>query len=254
MDKANIEKRLKKNERIDDLQTKGFKIIQNTKGFCFGIDAVLLANFITLKKNAKVVDLGTGTGIIPILIAAKSTTSKIEALEIQKEAADMAKRSVALNNLENRINILNIDLKIADKYLQVNSFDVVTANPPYMHANGIMNVEETKTISRHEVKCKLEDVIRTAAKLLRHNGKFYMINRPQRIVDIMVYCRNYKLEPKRIQFIHSAEGKKPNLLIVECSKAARPEVKILDPLIVYDANKKYTKEVMNIYKKNNIEN
>ncbi|MBN4067755.1 MAG: SAM-dependent methyltransferase [Alkaliphilus sp.] len=245
---------LKENERIDDLQTKGFRIIQNSKGFCFGIDAVLLANFVSLKKNSKVVDLGTGTGIIPILIAAKSTTSKIEALEIQAEAADMARRSVILNNLEERINVLNIDLKMADKHLKVNSFDVVTTNPPYMHANGIVNTEEAKTISRHEVKCKLEDVVKMAAKLLKHNGKFYMIHRPQRIVDIMLYCRKYKLEPKKLQFIQPMREKKPNLLIVECTKAARPEVKMLDPLIIYDEDGNYTRKVVDMYKKRNIEN
>ena len=245
---------LKENERIDDLQTKGFRIIQNSKGFCFGIDAVLLANYVSLKKNAKVVDFGTGTGIIPILIAAKSTTSKIEALEIQVEAADMARRSVVLNNLEERINVLNIDLKLADKYLKINSFDVVTTNPPYMHANGIVNMEEAKTISRHEVKCKLEDVVKMAAKLLKHNGKFYMIHRPQRIVDIILYCRKYKLEPKKLQFIQPTREKKPNLLIVECTKAARPEVIVLDPLIIYDEDRNYTKNVVNMYKRRNIEN
>lgn len=245
---------LKENERIDDLQTKGFRIIQNSKGFCFGIDAVLLANYVSLKKNAKVVDFGTGTGIIPILIAAKSTTSKIEALEIQVEAADMARRSVILNNLEERINVLNIDLKLADKYLKINSFDVVTTNPPYMHANGVVNMEEAKTISRHEVKCKLEDVVKMAAKLLKHNGKFYMIHRPQRIVDIILYCRKYKLEPKKLQFIQPTREKKPNLLIVECTKAARPEVIVLDPLIIYDEDRNYTKNVVNMYKRRNIEN
>ncbi|MCD5410750.1 MAG: tRNA1(Val) (adenine(37)-N6)-methyltransferase [Clostridiales bacterium] len=245
---------LKENERIDDLQTKGFRIIQNSKGFCFGIDAVLLANYVSLKKNAKVVDFGTGTGIIPILIAAKSTTSKIEALEIQVEAADMARRSVVLNNLEERINVLNIDLKLADKYLKINSFDVVTTNPPYMHANGVVNMEEAKTISRHEVKCKLEDVVKMAAKLLKHNGKFYMIHRPQRIVDIILYCRKYKLEPKKLQFIQPTREKKPNLLIVECTKAARPEVIVLDPLIIYDEDRNYTKNVVNMYKRRNIEN
>lgn len=249
----NMENHLKENERIDDLQIKGLKIIQNTKGFCFGIDAILLANFVEIKRNAKVVDLGTGTGIIPILIVAKSTTSKVVAIEIQKESAEMASRSVKLNKLEDRISILNIDLKLADKYLQVNDFDVVTANPPYMHANGIVNEDESKMISRHEIKCNLEDVVKAASKLLKHHGKFYMIHRPQRIVDIMVYCRKHKLEPKKLQFIQPTREKKPNLLIIECTKAARAEVKILDPLVVYDSNRDYTKEVADIYKKNNIE-
>ena len=160
-------------ERIDDLQVNNLKIIQDPEGFCFGIDAVLLANFVKLKKNARVVDLGTGTAIIPILLAGKSKTSNITALEIQGEVAGMAKRSVKLNKLERRIKILNIDLKDAEKFLQINRYDVVTSNPPYMHSEGLINTDNKKAISRHEVKCTLEDVIKTASRLLRHNGRFY---------------------------------------------------------------------------------
>lgn len=240
---------LKPQERIDDLQVNNLKIIQNPKGFCFGIDAVLLANFVELKKNARVVDLGTGTGIIPILLAGKSDTSHITALEIQGEVADMARRSVKLNHLEDRIEIKNMDLKEALEVLPVNSFDVVTSNPPYMHPKGLLNPNDEKAISRHEVKCSLQDVIYIGSRLLKHLGKFYMVHRPQRLVDIMVYCRQYKLEPKQIQFIHPSYGKKPNLLLIECRKAAMPELKILDPLYVYDKNGKYTEKIYEIYGK-----
>lgn len=238
---------LKPEERIDDLQVNDLKIIQNPKGFCFGIDAVLLANFVELKKNAKVVDLGTGTGIIPILLAGKSTTSHITALEIQEEVSDMARRSVKLNHLEDRIQILTTDLKEALEMLPVNSFDVVTSNPPYMHSKGLLNPEDTKSIARHEVKCSLEDVIFIASRLLKHLGKFFMVHRPQRLVDMMYYCRKYKLEPKQIQFIHPTYGKKPNLLLLECRKAAMPEVKLLDPLYVYNEEGRYTEKIYEIY-------
>lgn len=248
-----MEDLIHKHERVDDLQINNLKIIQDPKGFCFGIDAVLLANFVKLKKNAEVVDLGTGTGIIPILLAGKSETSYITALEIQKEVANMADRSVKLNKLENRIKILNIDLKDAEKFLEINGYDVVTSNPPYMHPEGLINTDDKKAISRHEVKCTLEDVVKAASRLLKHNGRFFMVHRPIRLVDIMFCCRQYKLEPKYLQFIHSTYNKKPNLLLLECVKAAKPELKILDPLYVYNKEGKYTNEIFHTYGKTYIE-
>jgi len=240
-------------ERVDDLQINNLKIIQNPGGFCFGIDAVLLANSVKLKKNAKIVDLGTGTAIIPILLAGKSKTSHITALEIQKEVADMAERSVKLNKLEDRIKILNIDLKDADRFLEVNEYDIVISNPPYMHPEGFINPNDKKAISRHEVKCTLKDVVRAASKLLKHNGRFFMVHRPIRLVDVMFYCRQYKLEPKYLQFVHSTYNKKPNLLLLECIKSAKPELKVLDPLYVYDKEGKYTDEIFHTYGKTHIE-
>ncbi|ABR46333.1 methyltransferase small [Alkaliphilus metalliredigens QYMF] len=248
-----MEELLKENERIDDLQINDLKLIQNPQWFCFGIDAVLLANFVTLKKNARVVDLGTGTGIIPILLAGKSESSHVTGIEIQEEVAEMAQRSVKLNGLECRIDILPMDLKEAPQVLPVNSFDVVTSNPPYMHGQGLKNQEDKKTISRHEVKCNLEDVIRTASKLLKQHGKLFLIHRPQRIVDILVFCRQYKLEPKQLRLIHSTYDKKPNLMLLEAKKDANPELKFLDPLYVYDQEGKYTSEIHEIYGKNHIE-
>lgn len=240
-------------ERVDDLQINNLKIIQDPEGFCFGIDAVLLSNFVKLKRNAKVVDLGTGTAIIPILLAGKSKTSHITALEIQREVADMAERSVKLNRLEDRIKILNINLKDAGKFLEINEHDVVVSNPPYMHSKGLISTDDKKAISRHEIKCTLEDVIKTASGLLRHNGRFFMVHRPLRLVDIMFYCRQYKLEPKYLQFVHSAYNKKPNLLLLECVKAAEPELKISDPLYVYNKNGKYTEQILDIYDRKYIE-
>ena len=203
---------LKETERIDDLQLKGLKLIQDKTGFCFGIDAVLLANFAKVKNNAKVVDLGTGTGIIPILIAGKSKASKIIGVEIQEEVYEMATRSVKLNNLEDRVEIVNADIKTIDKQLPVHGFNVATSNPPYMHMNGIQNPNDKKAISRHEVLCDLEDVIRAASRLVMPRGKFFMIHRPIRLVDIVTLGRKYNLEPKVIQFVHPRANKAPNLV------------------------------------------
>ncbi len=244
---------LKENERIDDLKCKGLKIIQNPKGFCFGIDAVLLGNFCEIKKEAKVVDLGTGTGIMPILIAGKSSAKKVYAVEIQEKVADMAKRSVLLNKLEKRIEIINEDLKNIEGVIGVNSIDVVVSNPPYMNpSGGLKNPEDLKAISRHEIKCTLEDVIKTAGRLLKHNGHFYLVHRPHRLVDIMCLCRKYKLEPKKLRFVHPSKNKKPNLLLLKCIKAARPELKLLDPLYVYKEDGSYTDDIHNIYGKESL--
>lgn len=240
-------------ERIDDLQIKDLKLIQNPKGFCFGIDAVLLANFTQLKKGDKVVDLGTGTGIIPILIAGKSETSHITGVEIQKEVAEMAGRSVKLNKLEDRIKIINADLREIDELLPSNSYNIVTSNPPYMHAHGLKNTNYEKAISRHEVTCTLEDILSIAARLLIQNGKLFMVHRPERLVDILTLARKYKLEPKRMQFIHPKIHKKPNLLLIECRKSAMPELRIMDPFYVYDENGRYTAHIHEIYGKESIQ-
>ena len=239
--------KLKDTERIDDLQLKGLKLIQDTNGFCFGIDAVLLANFAKVKNNAKVVDLGTGTGIIPILIAGKSKAKKIVGVEIQEEVYEMATRSVKLNNLEDRVEIVNADIKTIDKVLEVHGYHVVTSNPPYMHMDGIKNPNDKKAISRHEVKCNLEDVIRAASRLVMPRGKFFMIHRPTRLVDIIELGRKYRLEPKVVQFVHPRANKAPNLLLVEFMKDGKPELKILDPLYVYGEDGNYTKEINDIY-------
>ncbi len=242
-----MEIKLKDTERIDDLQLKGLRLIQDKTGFCFGVDAVLLANFAKVKRGAKVVDLGTGTGIIPMLIAGKSEASEIIGVEIQEEVYEMATRSVRLNNLEDRVRIINADIKTIDKELEVHGYHVVTSNPPYMHTDGIKNPNDKKAISRHEVLCNLEDVIRAASRLTMPKGKFFMIHRPTRLVDIIDLGRKYRLEPKQIQFIHPRANKAPNLMLVEFAKDGRPELKILDPLYVYGEDGNYTEELKAIY-------
>lgn len=243
---------LKETERIDDLQLNGLKLIQDKNGFCFGVDAVLLANFAKVKKGANVADLGTGTGIIPILIAGKSEAKNIVGVEIQEDVYEMATRSVKLNSLEDRVKIINTDIKTVDKELEINNYHVVTSNPPYMHADGIKNPNDKKAISRHEVKCNLEDVIKAASRLVMPRGKFFMIHRPTRLVDIITLGRKYRLEPKVIQFVHPKPKKAPNLVLVEFVKDGKPELKILDPLYVYGEDGEYTKELKDIYSNEDI--
>ena len=242
---------LKQNERIDDVQIQGLKIIQDLEGFCFGMDAVLLSDFCDLKNNSDVVDLGTGTGIIPLLIWAKNSLNKVYGVEIQKKVAEMAKRTMKMNGLENNIIIKNIDLKQAPNILGINKFDVVTSNPPYMnYGGGIVNPEDKKAISRHEIKCNLEDVIKSAGRLLKHHGKFFMVHRPHRIVDIFCLLRQYKLEPKSVRFVHPQLHSKPNMLLIKSVKAAKPELKFQNPLYVYNDDGTYTDEILKIYRIN----
>ncbi|HAQ41110.1 MAG TPA: SAM-dependent methyltransferase [Clostridiales bacterium] len=239
---------LKENEKIEDLQCNGLRIIQNKQWFCFGMDAVLLTNYCDIRNNSIIADLGTGTGIIPILLSGKKNYSKAYALEIQEEVAEMAKRSVALNDLQDKIEILNIDLKDALNYLELNSFDAVISNPPYkLNNSGIINPSDKKAISRHEIKCSLEDVISTAASLLKQYGRFYMVHRPDRLADIMCLLRKYRLEPKQIRFVHPRAAAKPNMILIRASKNGNPELKFDPPLYIYDDQGSYTEDVYKIY-------
>lgn len=239
---------LQSDERIDDLGIKGYRIIQSENGFCFGMDAVLLANYTKPKRGSKVVDLGTGTGIIPLIINGKNDVEIIHGVEIQSEVAEMAERSVALNSLGDKIKIHSIDLKDAPEKLGVNIYDVVTSNPPYMAmGEGLVNENNRKQISRHEVSCTIEDVCRTAGRLLKHHGKFYMVHRPNRLVDIFVSLRANKLEPKKMRFVHPKVSSKPNLVLIESVKSARPELLMQEPLYIYNEDGSYTDEVHEIY-------
>ena len=252
-----MEIELKENERIDDLEFKDLKIIQNTKGFCFGIDAVLLSDFSkNIKKNAKVLDLGTGTGIISILLCGKTKLEKIIGVEVQKEVADMAKRSSKLNNLENKFEIINENIINLDKIYERNSFDVIVTNPPYKKENtGIVNEEEKKLISRHEVLAKLEDYLKISNKLLKDKGEFYMVHRPERLVDIIAYMRQYKIEPKEIRFVCSHEKEPPKLVLIKGVKNAKPFLKFKEDLYIYNDDGSYTDEIYEIYnKRKNVEN
>lgn len=240
---------LKNNERIDDLQFKDLKIIQNSQGFCFGIDAILLSDFAKdMKKSELVVDLCTGTGVIPILLAGKTEAKKIIGVEIQEECADMAKRSVALNNLENRVEIINVDLKLLKNVIPSATVDVVTVNPPYMKkGTGVINEKNAIIISKHEVSCTLEDVIKEAARLLKFNGEFYMIHKSERIADVFCTMRKYKIEPKRVRFVYPQVNKPSNLVLVEGTRSGKEFLKHEKPLIVYKENKEYTDEIYKIY-------
>ena len=244
----NIDIPLNEWERVDDLQYKGLRLIQDTKGFCFGVDAVLLANFAEIKKGQSVLDMGTGTGIIPILIAGKTQAGKVTGLEIQGHMAEMASRSVRLNHLEERVAIIHGDLKSGVELFGADSFDVVTCNPPYMNpGGGLVNPEDAKAISRHEIKCTLEDVITVGSKLLKHGGKLNIVHRPERLVDIFCLMRANRIEPKRLRMVHPSPGKKANIILVEGAKYGNPQLKTLEPLYVYNENGQYSDEINKIY-------
>lgn len=239
---------LKENERIDDLQRNHYRIIQNPKRFCFGMDAVLLSGFARAKEGDRVLDLGTGTGIIPILMEAKTKAAHLTGLEIQEESADMARRSVALNQLEKKIEIVTGDIKEAVSLFGAASFDVVTCNPPYMtEHHGLTNLEEPKAIARHELLCTLEDVISQAAGLLKPGGCFFLVHRPFRLVDIMVLMRKYRLEPKRMRMVHPFADKEPNMVLIEASRGGRPRMTVEKPLIVYREPNQYSDEIYDVY-------
>lgn len=239
---------VKQGERIDDLQYKEYKIIQNPEHFCFGVDAVLLANFSKVKKDSIVVDFGTGCGIIPVLLAAKTGAKKIIGIEIQEYMADMATRSTILNNIEDKVTIVNDDLINWDKYLQASSCDVVTCNPPYKNkGSGIINHLDSKAISRHELTCTLEEIIKNASKLLNFGGKLCMIHRPHRLADIICQMRKYKIEPKRLQFVYPSYNKPPSMVLIEGARGGNVELKVQEPLFIFDENGEYTEEINKIY-------
>lgn len=239
-----MELELKENERIDDLQRNGYQIIQNPEKFCFGMDAVLLSDFARIKKGAQVLDMGTGTGIIPILLEAKTEAAHLTALEIQEESADMARRSVQLNGLESKIDVVTGDIKEADRLFPLASFDVVTCNPPYMIGqHGLINPDEPKAIARHEVLCTLENVVQNAAKLLKPGGSFFMVHRPFRLAEIITVMTRYKLEPKRMQLVYPYVDKEPNMVLIEGCRGGRPRMTVEKPLIVFKAPNVYTDEM-----------
>ena len=242
------EKILKENERIDDLQRNHYRIIQDPGRFCFGMDGVLLSGFAKAKEGARVLDLGTGTGIIPILMEAKTKASHFVGLEIQPESADMALRSVRMNHQEEKIKIITGDIKEAVSLFGAASFDVVTSNPPYMtEHHGITNPEEPKAIARHELLCTLEDVIRQSSMLLKPGGNFYLVHRPFRLVDILVLLRQYRLEPKRMQLVYPFVDKEPNMLLIEADRGGRARLKVEKPLIIFREVGVYTDEITEIY-------
>ena len=242
---------LNENERIDDLEYKDLKIIQNKDGFCFGIDSVLLSDFAKgISKGAKVIDLGTGTGILPILISTKTINTNFVGVEIQQEVAEMAERSIKLNNLQNRIEILNLNiLNLKEKYKK-GSFDVIVTNPPYKKINtGIVNENDKKLISRHEITASLKDFIDISSYLLKDFGEFYMVHRPERLVDILSLMREKNIEPKKAKFVYPNKNKKTNMVLIKGVNKGRPFLEFEDNLYVYDDNGNYTNEILKIYNK-----
>lgn len=238
---------LKDQERLDDLQN-GYFIIQNTQNFCYGLDAVLLSGFARVKPGEEVLDLGTGTGIIPILLKAKTQGKHFTGLEIQEESAEMAGRSVAYNHLEDEVTIKTGDIKEASAIFGKASFSVVTCNPPYMTGqHGLTNPHLPKAIARHEVLCTLEDVVSQAAQVLKPRGRFYMIHRPFRLAEIMGVMMKYQLEPKRMRLVYPFADKEPNMVLIEGLLGGNPRITVEKPLIVYDAPGVYTQEIREIY-------
>lgn len=239
---------LKDNERIDDLQRNGYQIIQKQNGFCFGMDAVLLSGFANVKPGERAVDLGTGTGIIPILLEAKYDGIHYTGLEIQEEVADMARRSVALNHLEDKLSIVTGDIKEASRLFGAASFDVVTSNPPYMNdAHGLKNPDLPKAIARHEVLCTLDDVTREASRLLKPGGRFYMVHRPHRLIEIITSLKSYGMEPKRMKMVHPFVDREANMVLIEAVRGGKSMIKVEAPIIVYKEQGVYTDEIYTIY-------
>lgn len=239
---------LKENERLDELQRNGYRIIQNPSKFCFGMDAVLLSGFARVKPGSRVLDLGTGTGIIPILLEAKTKAASLIGLEIQEESADMARRSVALNGLQEKIEIITGDIREAGTIFDAASFDVITSNPPYMAgSHGLVNPEEPKAIARHEILLTLQELIREAAKLLKPGGNFFLVHRPTRLSEIMMMLTSFHLEPKRLQLVHPYMDKEPNMVLIEAKRGAGQGMRIMKPLIVYREPGVYMPEIYEIY-------
>lgn len=238
---------IKTDECLDDLQN-GLFIIQKQNGFKFGIDAVLLADFAKNARSSVTLDLCTGTGIVPILLSEKTNTPKIYGLEIQADIAEMARRSVQYNNLNERVCIEEGDLNNAPCIYGKGKFDKLTCNPPYMKCGaGLQNDADTKSVSRHEILCTLDDVLRVSRELLMSKGRFFMVHRASRLADILCTMRKYGIEPKRLRLVHPSPEKAPNLVLVEGMKDGGEELKILPPLYVYDSDGNYSEEINKIY-------
>ena len=239
---------LKAEERLDDLQIKGYEIIQSPGRFCFGMDAVLLSSFATVKPKEAALDLGTGTGILPILMAAKYNGKHYTGLEIQEESADMARRSVLHNGLEERIDIVTGDIKEASKLFGAASYEVITTNPPYMIGeHGLKNSNEALYIARHEALCTLDDILRESARILKPKGRFYMVHRPFRLPEILAKMSAYRIEPKRMRLVYPYLDKEPNMVLIEGLRDGNPRMKVEPPLIVYEKDGSYTKELLESY-------
>ena len=248
INKESVNSILLSDETLDDLQLNGIHIIQKKDAFRFGVDAVILANFANVKNNSRVIDLCTGTGIIPLILSAKSNAKSITGIEIQEEMVEMANRSVKINELCNKVNFIHGDLKDKELLKKIEKADVVTVNPPYkLNNSGILNPNDKTAIARHEIMCNLEDVISSARNLLKDNGRLYMVHRPERLADILTLMRKYKIEPKRIRMVHPSFYKAPNIVLVEGQRDGGKFLKFDSPLYVYKEKGIYSDEINNIY-------
>lgn len=239
---------LKKGERLLDLELKGLRIIQDPQLFCFGLDSVLLSGFVRVSAGAAVLDLGTGSGILPLLLSAKTVDTHFTGLEIQASSVDMARRSVSLNALEDRIDIIEGDIREAGALFYGRPFDAVISNPPYMElGSGKVNPESAKSIARHEILCTLKDVIRAAGMVLKSKGAFFMVHRPKRLEDIFISLKDNSLNPVRLRFVHPSSGKDAEMALIEARKDSRSALKVESPLIVYGEDGEYSAELKEKY-------
>lgn len=238
------------NERVDDLQLNGLKIIQNPEWFCFGTDAVLLSDFAAkgVKKDSVILDMCSGNGIISLLLSAKTDAKKIYSLEIQKDVSEMAKRSFLMNGLEDKISGICGDLNDGESIFGRSFFNNIICNPPYKEfGGGLVNKNDPITIARHEILCSLEDIIRVSSILLMPYGKLSLIHRPERLADILCLMREYKIEPKRLRFIHPTPGKTATMIMVEGAYCGGRKLYLEPPLYVYDKKGVYSNEINEIY-------
>lgn len=241
---------LRSGERLDDLQRNGYRIIQHPGLFCFGMDAVLLSGFAAagIKPGDRILDLGTGTGIVPILLEARTKAAHLTGLEIQAQSVDMARRSVALNGLEAKISMIEGDIREADGLFAAASFDVVTCNPPYMiGGHGVYNPEEPKAIARHEILCTFADVAAQAARLLRQRGSLFLVHRPFRLAEIISVLMQNGLEPKRMRLVYPYADKEPNMVLLQAVRGGKPRLSVEKPLILFRERGVYTNEIKDEY-------
>ena len=237
-------------ERKDEIGFANLFIFQNPDYFCYGVDAVILSDFVKVKRGGRVIDLGTGNGIIPLILSHKTKAEKIIGLELQEEIYQLAKKNIESNRLEERIEIFNMDIKAAPEAFGYRSFSTVVSNPPYMAiSSGVKNLKDAKSVSRHETTANLSDFMEVSSKLLIDQGDLFMIHRPMRLVDIIYLARQNNLEPKRIRFVHPNKNQKPNIMLLHCVKNARPELRFLKPLYVYNASGEFTQEINKIYER-----
>ena len=243
--------KLNENERIDDLEYKNLKIVQDKDGFCFGIDSVLLSDFAKeIRSKSIVLDLGTGNGVLGILLCGKTNLSKIYGVEIQEDIANIAQKSINLNKLNNRFEIINDNIKNLNSYFKNDSIDAIISNPPYKKDNsGLKNESQKKSIARHEITANLEDFISVSSKLLKSNGSLYMVHRPERLADLFYLLKKYKLEPKKLRFVQSFTNSKPKFFLIKATKNANSFLNVEQPLIIYNSDGNYTDEILKIYNK-----